>query len=160
MEFDKINWPALPSEQAKVDAKKMARDLMPCNWRTFREYCVAANIPPADLGAMKLSFFIGAYAMLQFVDEIHGKPAAYGVGGPILEEGVRESVEDWMAVLSEGMPVMYCPKCGEPLIDWDGFGVLYHGACGYCVHATLDGDVCAACGKRIPPKEEVINGNG
>lgn len=42
-----------------------------------------------------------------------------------------------------------CPQCGAAHEDHDGFGVLYCSACGYCTHATRNGDVCAFCGKRV-----------
>lgn len=41
-----------------------------------------------------------------------------------------------------------CPKCGEWVDDWDGFGVLFHEACGYCAHSSVTGGVCELCGKR------------
>jgi hypothetical protein len=52
------------------------------------------------------------------------------------------------------MPRMTCPKCGEEMADFDGFGVLAHvapmkNACGYCSHPTLDGDACGICGATI-----------
>lgn len=42
-----------------------------------------------------------------------------------------------------------CPECGELQEDFDGFGVLYCEACGYCTHASTIDDVCGFCGKRI-----------
>jgi len=43
-------------------------------------------------------------------------------------------------------PLSQCPKCREWITDLDGFGVVVHGACGYCSHASVNGDVCGLCG--------------
>lgn len=47
----------------------------------------------------------------------------------------------------------FCPKCGKPVEDLDGFGVLIHDECGYCSHPDVYGDVCRACGTGVvtPP---------
>ena len=52
-------------------------------------------------------------------------------------------------------PNSLCPGCGEWVEDPDGFGVLYHPECGYCVHASQAGDgqggwVCQDCGAQVP----------
>lgn len=46
-------------------------------------------------------------------------------------------------------PVMECPNCGAEYDDFDGFGVTYCEACGYCQHTAADGapPVCVMCGK-------------
>lgn len=44
---------------------------------------------------------------------------------------------------------MNCPKCGRRQEDLDGFGVLYCRHCGYCTHASVDGDVCGFCKKVV-----------
>lgn len=45
------------------------------------------------------------------------------------------------------VPQTQCPRCGKWIDDNDGFGVLAHGACGYCSHpSTLDG-TCGICGE-------------
>lgn len=45
-----------------------------------------------------------------------------------------------------------CPKCGAEEEDFDGFGFLYCEACGYCTHASIDGDVCGLCSKTLQPR--------
>jgi len=59
-------------------------------------------------------------------------------------------------------PKTQCPKCGEWIEDHDGFGVLYHKACGYCKRASSTGNdegqlICDYCGKQtgsyIPRKK-------
>lgn len=45
-----------------------------------------------------------------------------------------------------------CPRCGEWVDDFDGFGVLAHAACGYCSHPSLTGGVCGICEARIEPE--------
>lgn len=42
-----------------------------------------------------------------------------------------------------------CPKCGIKQEDFDGFGVLYCEACGYCTHASVNGTVCTLCGNTV-----------
>lgn len=39
-----------------------------------------------------------------------------------------------------------CPRCGDEVEDLDGFGVVAHERCGYCSHASIDGDTCNLCG--------------
>jgi hypothetical protein len=54
----------------------------------------------------------------------------------------------------EPMPQAECPKCGQWVTDWDGFGVLEHvgpsyaNPCGYCSHPSIDDGVCGICGVR------------
>jgi hypothetical protein len=38
-----------------------------------------------------------------------------------------------------------CPQCGVLQVDADGFGVLHCKACGFCTHASIDGDRCGLC---------------
>lgn len=42
-----------------------------------------------------------------------------------------------------------CPKCHVEHEDLDGFGVLYCPDCGYCTHASIDGDRCNLCGESV-----------
>ena len=51
-------------------------------------------------------------------------------------------------------PETMCPKCGEWVVDYDGFGVLRHAACGYCQHPSIDGGVCGLCGAHRDAREE------
>lgn len=51
-------------------------------------------------------------------------------------------------------PIMECPQCHAEQEDHDGFGVLYCEQCGYCVHASVDGDICGFCGKELPAPEQ------
>ena len=52
-------------------------------------------------------------------------------------------------------PTVICPGCGAEITDYDGFGVLYHEACGYCTHASISGVdgrmVCDLCGRDDGP---------
>lgn len=48
--------------------------------------------------------------------------------------------------MNEAMLKTQCPKCGEWIEDFDGFGVLRHEKCGYCAHPSRDGGVCTICG--------------
>jgi len=48
-----------------------------------------------------------------------------------------------------GVPESTCPKCGEWVPDYDGFGVLFHPTCGYCQHASVVDGVCSFCGGAI-----------
>jgi hypothetical protein len=43
-------------------------------------------------------------------------------------------------------PETQCPRCGEWIVDHDGFGVLRHEACNYCSHISRTGGVCELCG--------------
>ena len=47
-----------------------------------------------------------------------------------------------------GVPESACPRCGAWVEDHDGFGVLFHPACGYCKHASITDGVCAFCGEQ------------
>lgn len=46
------------------------------------------------------------------------------------------------------MPIMECPKCGKEHEDFDGFGVKYCAACGYCEHPARFGGECQLCGNK------------
>lgn len=57
----------------------------------------------------------------------------------------------------DDMPTMRCPRCKAEHPDYDGFGMISHtkpaypDGCGYCTHASRDGDgngnwVCGYCG--------------
>jgi len=39
-----------------------------------------------------------------------------------------------------------CPQCGVEQEDFDGFGMLYCPACGYCKHASRTEGKCDSCG--------------
>lgn len=62
----------------------------------------------------------------------------------------------WLAAMSASGPMndetdmIECPKCGAEQEDFDGFGVLYCEKCGYCTHASVDGNVCGLCKKTMP----------
>ena len=43
--------------------------------------------------------------------------------------------------------IAICPKCGDEVQDFDGFGVLCHNACGYCRHPSIIDGQCCACGR-------------
>ena len=48
-------------------------------------------------------------------------------------------------------PTMTCPRCGAEYEDFDGFGVVYCEACGFCRHVSRSGAgpgrwVCDCCG--------------
>jgi hypothetical protein len=49
---------------------------------------------------------------------------------------------------TDDMPTMTCPQCKTEYTDYDGFGVLACAACGYCTHASRDGEICTLCGDR------------
>jgi hypothetical protein len=40
--------------------------------------------------------------------------------------------------ICHGVPQSECPKCGAEQDDFDGFGVLHCGVCGYCKHPFVD----------------------
>lgn len=53
--------------------------------------------------------------------------------------------------LSDEPVMMACPKCKAEQEDFDGMGVAYCGACGYCAHFSRtgmldDGLRCDTCG--------------
>jgi len=56
-------------------------------------------------------------------------------------------------LLSDEMPEVACPKCGELQQDFDGFGVVFCESCGYCVHPSWSFNesrkrfACEVCGK-------------
>lgn len=50
------------------------------------------------------------------------------------------------------MPKMGCPNCIAVYDDFDGFGVLFCGVCGYCTHPSVTGGVCDWCKKKRPPR--------
>lgn len=59
-------------------------------------------------------------------------------------------------------PTMDCPRCGTTYDDFDGLGVVFCDACGFCRHVTWSGDwpgggrpemVCDFCGARRPARE-------
>jgi primosomal protein N' len=55
---------------------------------------------------------------------------------------------DWRHILGdiEGDEQTQCPNCGAWVADFDGWGVLAHGECGYCSHPSSTGGVCDICG--------------
>jgi hypothetical protein len=57
-------------------------------------------------------------------------------------------------------PEMTCPKCKAELPDFDGFGVLYHAECGYCVHANRADGVCEFCGDKRDDERSTLKGKG
>lgn len=52
------------------------------------------------------------------------------------------------------LPLVACPKCGKVEEDFDGFGVLYCGACGYCTHPAIQDGVCDLCLRGINDSSE------
>jgi hypothetical protein len=54
------------------------------------------------------------------------------------------------------VPLTQCPRCKQRIEDHDGFGVLYHEACGYCVHASRTNSVCDFCGDRAPADVQAV----
>lgn len=52
---------------------------------------------------------------------------------------------------ADDMPTMTCPKCKAEMPDFDGFGVLYHEACGFCRHASIDDGRCNFCKQVVRP---------
>lgn len=52
-------------------------------------------------------------------------------------------------ISEEEQPKMNCPQCDLEYEDFDGFGILHCEKCGYCVHASISGDVCDYCEKII-----------
>jgi hypothetical protein len=53
---------------------------------------------------------------------------------------LHETTREWI-VMAE------CPQCHVEHEDLDGFGVLYCLDCGYCTHASIDGNRCNLCGE-------------
>lgn len=51
--------------------------------------------------------------------------------------------------IGTGTPESQCPKCREWVPDYDGFGVLAHGACGFCSHPSQTGGICDVCKEDI-----------
>ena len=43
--------------------------------------------------------------------------------------------------------IVECPRCGAEQEDFDGFGVIFCEACGYCKHPSFTGGVCDICGE-------------
>lgn len=50
---------------------------------------------------------------------------------------------------ADDVPEAACPQCKDELPDLDSFGVLYHQACGFCRHASIDDGRCNFCGKVV-----------
>jgi hypothetical protein len=48
-------------------------------------------------------------------------------------------------------PMMLCPRCEAPQPDYDGLGVLFCEACGFCEHASWSEGKCDYCGKEEIP---------
>lgn len=55
-----------------------------------------------------------------------------------------------MIPLSDENPTAQCPNCKVMHVDYDGFGVLYCDACGYCKHPSVTGAKCDLCGAVQP----------
>jgi len=55
--------------------------------------------------------------------------------------------------VDDEVPKSKCPKCGALVDDYDGFGVLHHEVCGYCVHPNSTREegkwICGICGEEI-----------
>jgi len=49
-----------------------------------------------------------------------------------------------------------CPRCGSEHLDFDGFGVVYDPACGYCRHLSRENGVCSYCGEMPAAKERAL----
>jgi len=59
-------------------------------------------------------------------------------------------------VIRDITPRTQCPRCGSWLPDYDGFGVVRHEVCGYCLHPSSDRDEtgrwrCTICGVVTEP---------
>ena len=50
------------------------------------------------------------------------------------------------------IPIAKCPKCGTEFDDYDGAGVTYCPACGYCEHLIINRGRCALCGEVVEKK--------
>lgn len=58
-----------------------------------------------------------------------------------------EDAPDKCPVCEGDATIAECPRCDVELLDYDGFGVVYHPACGYCRHLSRDNGVCNYCGE-------------
>ena len=54
-----------------------------------------------------------------------------------------------MYVYEEEIPTANCPKCHVEYDDYDGEGVTYCPACGYCEHLIVSHGRCALCGEPV-----------
>lgn len=64
-------------------------------------------------------------------------------------ENELASMVQQQSIVHDGPVIVECPQCGAEQEDYEGFGVLHCGTCGYCVHASAIGDICDFCGKSI-----------
>lgn len=55
------------------------------------------------------------------------------------------------------IPMAKCPQCGTEYDDYDGVGVSYCPACGYCKHLVIYHGRCVECGE-IVKRERTLNG--
>lgn len=69
--------------------------------------------------------------------------------GPAVTAGWRPRLILPNEAQDDAIPLTACPRCGVWVPDLDGFGVLYHEACGYCQHASVTGDRCGLCGEVV-----------
>lgn len=72
----------------------------------------------------------------------------------ILRGLLADAVNDLKAV-ADGLPLLQCPKCRHPQVDYDGFGLL---ACTrdpkcYCTHPGSTDGVCDICGEKDSERE-------
>lgn len=63
------------------------------------------------------------------------------------KEQFDRAQRSWNFTYDSGPVLVSCPKCSALQEDFDGFGVLYCEKCGYCTHASIDGNVCGLCKK-------------
>ena len=61
-------------------------------------------------------------------------------------EAKRLAVQRGGTLDDADMPTMTCPGCGKEEPDYDGFGVVFCAACGFCRHLSLDDGTCNYCG--------------
>jgi hypothetical protein len=64
-------------------------------------------------------------------------------------EAEVERLQGDLIAAAEGHPVLVCPNCGSPTVDYDGAGLV---ACPrdpgcYCTHPGADNGRCTICGK-------------
>lgn len=79
--------------------------------------------------------------------------------GPTYDELAEElgRVTHLLRVHSD-MPVVECPSCGAPAVDYDGFGCVVcprDPEC-YCTHPAIDDGVCRTCGEKRYDVPEVV----
>jgi hypothetical protein len=95
--------------------------------------------------------------------EFRGHPPADGIDSALFTMARRfydagrepllslsERLKGDLIAAGEGHPVLVCPNCGAPTVDYDGMGLVAcprDPAC-YCTCLSSDDGVCSICGRK------------